>query len=102
MNEAVGKIRTAGIGIRLEKNAFFRFGKRKSTICKGVHKADFFITRVGGYIVLLATIIMNVYYACSYSVVSQFMSPILTEYPEISRTQFSLVFSILFRTAEQS
>ena len=47
-----------------------------------------------GYIVLLATIIMNVYYACSYSVVSQFMSPILTEYPEISRTQFSLVFSI--------
>ena len=47
-----------------------------------------------GYIILLATIIMNVYYACSYSVVSQFMSPILTEYPEISRTQFSLVFSI--------
>lgn len=47
-----------------------------------------------GYIVLLATIIMNVYYACSYSVVSQFMSPILTAYPEISRTQFSLVFSI--------
>lgn len=37
---------------------------------------------------------MNVYYACSYSVVSQFMAPILTTYPEISRTQFSLVFSI--------
>lgn len=38
--------------------------------------------------------IMNLYYACSYSVVSQFMSPILTQYPDITRTQFSLVFSI--------
>lgn len=47
-----------------------------------------------GYIILLATILMNVYFACSYSVVSQFMAPILTAYPEISRTQFSLVFSI--------
>lgn len=47
-----------------------------------------------GYIVLFATIIMNVYYACSYSVISQFMAPILAEFPEISRTQFSLVFSI--------
>lgn len=47
-----------------------------------------------GYVVLLATILMNVYYACSYSVVSQFMAPILTTYPQISRTQFSLVFSI--------
>ncbi len=47
-----------------------------------------------GYVVLLATIIMNLYYACSYSVVSQFMSPILTKYPEITRTQFSIVFSI--------
>ena len=47
-----------------------------------------------GYIILLATIIMNVYYACSYSVVSQFMAPILAVHPEISRTQFSLVFSI--------
>ena len=44
--------------------------------------------------VLLATILMNVYYACSYSVVSQFMAPILATYPQISRTQFSLVFSI--------
>ena len=47
-----------------------------------------------GYVVLLATILMNVYYACSYSVVSQFMAPILATYPQISRTQFSLVFSI--------
>ncbi len=47
-----------------------------------------------GYIVLFATIIMNVYYACSYSVISQFMSPILETFPEITRTQFSLVFSI--------
>lgn len=47
-----------------------------------------------GYIVLFATIIMNIYYACSYSVISQFMAPILTEFPEITRTQFSLVFSI--------
>ena len=47
-----------------------------------------------GYIILLATILMNVYYACSYSVVSQFMAPILAVYPDISRTQFSLVFSI--------
>ena len=47
-----------------------------------------------GYVVLLATILMNVYYACSYSVVSQFMAPILETHPEISRTQFSLVFSI--------
>lgn len=47
-----------------------------------------------GHVVLLATILMNVYYACSYSVVSQFMAPILATYPQISRTQFSLVFSI--------
>ena len=47
-----------------------------------------------GYVVLLATVIMNIYYACSYSVVSQFMAPILEVHPEISRTQFSLVFSI--------
>ena len=47
-----------------------------------------------GYVVLFATIIMNVYYACSYSVISQFMSPILETFPEITRTQFSLVFSI--------
>ena len=47
-----------------------------------------------GYIVLFATIIMNVYYACSYSVISQFMAPILETFPEITRTQFSLVFSI--------
>lgn len=47
-----------------------------------------------GYVVLLATVIMNIYYACSYSVVSQFMVPILEVHPEISRTQFSLVFSI--------
>lgn len=47
-----------------------------------------------GYVVLLATILMNVYFACSYSVVSQFMAPVLEAYPQISRTQFSLVFSI--------
>jgi len=38
-----------------------------------------------GYIILLATVLMNVYYACSYSVVSQFMAPILAACPEISR-----------------
>ena len=47
-----------------------------------------------GYIVLLATIIMNVYFACSYSVVGQFMAPVLERYTDITRTQFSLVFSI--------
>ena len=47
-----------------------------------------------GYIILLATILMNVYYAGSYSVVGQFMAPILDKYPDITRTQFSLVFSI--------
>ena len=32
-----------------------------------------------GYVVLLATILMNVYYAYSYSVVSLFMAPILAD-----------------------
>lgn len=46
------------------------------------------------WMVFLATAIMNAYYACSYSQVSQFMAPVLEKYPDISRTAFSLVFSI--------
>lgn len=46
------------------------------------------------YLVFFATILMNVYYACSYSVVSQFMAPILSAHPEITRTSLSFVYSI--------
>ncbi len=46
------------------------------------------------YMVFLATALMNAYYACSYSQVSQFMAPVLEKYPDITRTAFSLVFSI--------
>ena len=46
------------------------------------------------WMIFLATAIMNAYYACSYSQVSQFMAPVLEKYPDISRTAFSLVFSI--------
>ncbi len=46
------------------------------------------------WMIFLATALMNAYYACSYSQVSQFMAPVLAEHPEISRTAFSLVFSI--------
>ncbi len=46
------------------------------------------------WVVMLATVIMNFFYAVAYSTFNLYMAPVLTQFPEFSRTGYSLVATI--------
>lgn len=47
-----------------------------------------------GYVVLLATILMNIYYACSFSMTGQYTAHVLAANPHFTRSSYTLIFSI--------